>query len=138
MDTDTDRSLIHKKILIAEDEPAMLSALRDKFAREGCEVITAEDGEIALSLAATEQPDIILLDILMPKVDGMEVLSKIREASEWGKKVPVIILTNLPADERIMGGIVKDEPSYYLVKSDWKLSEVVEKVRSCFKVPAST
>ncbi|MDR3549091.1 MAG: response regulator [Candidatus Pacebacteria bacterium] len=138
MDTDTDRSLIHKKILIAEDEPAMLNALRDKFAREGCEVITAEDGEVALSLAATERPDMILLDILMPKVDGMEVLSKIRGASEWGKKVPVIILTNLPADERIMGGIVKDEPSYYLVKSDWKLYEVVEKVRSCFKAPAST
>ena len=130
-----DQILQNKKVLIAEDEPAMRNALMDKFKREGCVVVGAENGGIALNLAATEKPDVILLDILMPVMDGMKVLSQIREGSEWGKKVPIIVLTNLPANEEIMGKIAQSEPSYYLIKSDWKLDEVAEKVRSCFKNP---
>jgi two-component system alkaline phosphatase synthesis response regulator PhoP len=125
--------LLDKKILIAEDEPAMLAALTDKFKREGCIVVQAENGEVALDLAAKEKPDIILLDILMPKKSGMEVLNDLRKGSDWGKTVPVIILTNLSQDESIMGGIAENKPLYYLVKSDWKLYEVVEKVQDCFK-----
>ncbi len=128
--------LSNKKILIAEDEPAMLNALADKFTQEGCVVVKAENGEIALSLFAKEKPDVILLDIVMPKVDGMKVLHEIRTSSDWGKRVPIIMLTNLSADDKIMTGIVASEPSYYLVKSDWKLYEVVEKVRDCFRSPA--
>ncbi len=132
-----DQILVNKRVLIAEDEPAMLNALTDKFKREGCVVIRAENGEVALALAIEEKPDIILLDILMPIRNGMEVLGAIRKGSDWGKKVPIIMLTNLTADEKIMAGIVEDEPSYYLIKSDWKLYEVVEKVKDCFKNPAS-
>jgi two-component system response regulator ResD len=128
-----DPILSNKKVLIAEDEPAMLNALADKFGREGCVVTRAENGKIALDLATKEEPDVLLLDILMPKMSGMEVLSAIRTGSDWGKKVPIIMLTNLSPNEEIMGNIVKSEPSYYLIKSDWKLSEVIEKVRSCFK-----
>jgi DNA-binding response OmpR family regulator len=131
-----DEILLNKKVLVAEDEPAMLNALRDKFEQEGCVVIRAENGKIALDLAVKEKPDVVLLDVLMPKMDGMEVLSKIRAGSDWGKKVPIIMLTNLIANEEIMKGVILNEPSYYLVKSDWKLSEVVEKVRGCFKNPA--
>ena len=130
-----DQILLDKKVLIAEDEPAMLNALMDKFKREGCVVTGAENGEVALDLATKENPDVILLDILMPKMDGMEVLGKIRTGSDWGKKVPIIILTNLPANEKIMSNVVLNEPSYYLIKSDWKLYEVVEKVRDCFRNP---
>ena len=129
--------LSNKKILIAEDEPAMLNALTDKFKQEGCIVIRAENGKVALDLANQEKPDVMLLDILMPKVNGMEVLGQVRSGSDWGKKVPIVMLTNLSPDERIMSDVVKDEPSYYLIKSDWKLSEVVEKVRDCFKKPVS-
>jgi DNA-binding response OmpR family regulator len=131
-----EQTLSNKKILIAEDEPAMLNALTDKFKQEGCIVVRAENGEVALDLATKEKPDVILLDILMPKVNGMEVLSSVRSGSDWGKKVPIIMLTNLSPDERIMSGVVKDEPSYYLIKSDWKLSDVVQKVQDCFKLPA--
>jgi DNA-binding response OmpR family regulator len=131
-----DQLLANKKVLIAEDEPAMLNALADKFQREGCTVIRAENGAIALDAATREQPDVILLDILMPKMDGMQVLSNIRKGSDWGKKVPVIILTNVAANETITGGIIENEPAYYLIKSDWKLYEVVEKVRDCFRIPA--
>jgi DNA-binding response OmpR family regulator len=131
----TDNPLANKRVLIAEDEPAMLNALTDKFEREGSLVMRAENGGVAITLANTERPDIILLDILMPVVDGMEVLKNIRNGSDWGRKVPIIILTNLPADDKIMNGIVEDEASYYLIKSDWKLYEVVEKVRNCLQQP---
>ena len=131
-----DQILSNKKILIAEDESAMRNALTDEFERQGCAVLKAENGEVALDLADKEKPDVILLDILMPKINGMEVLDKIRKGSDWGKKVPIIMLTNLEADEKIMNGVAEDEPSYYLVKSDWKLYDIVEKVLSRFKTPA--
>ena len=130
-----DQILSNRKVLIAEDEPAMLNALTDKFKQEGCIVIRAENGKVALDLATKEQPEVLLLDILMPKMSGMEVLAAIRTGSDWGKKVPIIILTNLSPNEEIMGGVVKNEPSYYLIKSDWKLYEVVEKVKDCLKKP---
>jgi DNA-binding response OmpR family regulator len=132
-----DQTLINKRVLIAEDEPAMLAALTDKLKREGCLVTEAENGETALALAMREKPDIILLDILMPKMDGMEVLKRVRDEPGWGKTVPVIILTNVPADEKIMNSVIKDTASYYLLKSDWKLYEVVERVRNCFRNPAT-
>jgi DNA-binding response OmpR family regulator len=130
-----DKILLNKRVLIAEDESVMLNALTDKFKREGCIVTGAENGEIALELAIKEKPDVILLDILMPKMDGMTVLNKIRKGSTWGKNVPIIILTNFPADEKVMQGVVENQPSYYLIKTDWKLYEVVEKMKYCFTNP---
>jgi DNA-binding response OmpR family regulator len=132
-----DPILANKKILIAEDEPAILTALADKFEQEGCVVEWAEDGEVATFMAVKDHPDVILLDILMPKMNGLQVLDQVRKGSDWGRKVPIVILTNLPADEKILGAVVENEPSFYLVKSDWKLYEVVEKVRDCFKNPAA-
>lgn len=131
-----EQPLSNKKILIAEDEPAMLNALTDKFSQEGCTVLRAENGKVAIDLAEKEKPDVLLLDILMPKMSGMEVLSEVRSGSDWGKTVPIIMLTNLSPNEEIMSGVVKNEPSYYLIKSDWKLYDVVQKVRDCFKGPA--
>jgi DNA-binding response OmpR family regulator len=131
-----DQPLSNKKVLIAEDEPAMLNALTDKFSQEGCTVLRAENGKVALDIATKEKPDILLLDILMPKMSGMEVLDQVRSGSDWGKKVPIIMLTNLSPNEEIMGGVVKNEPSFYLIKSDWKLYDVVEKVKECFKKSA--
>jgi CheY-like chemotaxis protein len=120
-----------KKVLIAEDEPPMLDALATGFGGEGCVVLKATDGEEALGFALKEKPDLILLDILMPKVSGTEVLESLRKANDWGRKVPVVILTNLSADDRIMKDVVKNEPSFYLVKTDWRLEEVVLKARQC-------
>jgi DNA-binding response OmpR family regulator len=128
-----ENTLLNKKILIAEDEPAMLTALVDRFTREGCLVLRADNGAIALDRATKEQPDIILLDILMPKMSGMEVLHQVRTGSSWGKNVPIIMLTNLSPNDDVMSKVTKDEPSFYLIKSDWKLYEVVEKVRDCLR-----
>jgi len=106
-----------------------LQALVEKFGREEFETLEAGNGEDGLATALKEHPDIILLDIVMPKMDGMTVLKKLRE-DEWGKKVPVILLTNLSATGAdIIEGIVEQEPSYYLVKSDWKIEDVVAKVK---------
>lgn len=131
-----DQILSNKKILIAEDEPAMLAALADRFKEEGCVILKAENGKVALELAEKERPDVLLLDILMPKMSGMDVMDSVRNGSEWGRKVPIVILTNVSPDEQIMGGVVKNEPSFYLIKSDWKLYDVVQKVRDCFKSSA--
>ena len=117
------------KILIVEDEEDMRQALVDKLTREGFDTLEAQDGESGLTVALREQPDLILLDIIMPKMDGMTMMKKLREDA-WGKKVPIILLTNLSAtEEKIIKGIVENEPSYYLVKSDWKIEDVVLKVK---------
>ena len=117
-----------KRVLIVEDELPMLRALADKFTLEGFSVLEAKNGEDGLAIALEQHPDIILLDIFMPKMDGRVVLQKLRE-DEWGKKVPIIILTNLNPDDKTLQEIMKSGPSYYFIKSKWKLQELVAKVK---------
>lgn len=125
-----------KTILIVEDEDLQLKSLSDEFADEGFRVLIAKNGEEGLAVALREQPDIILLDIVMPIMDGMTMLKNMREKNSWGKNVPVIVLTNLDADdEKIMKDIVSTEPVYYLVKSKWSLAEIAEKVRERLAAP---
>lgn len=118
-----------RSVLVVEDEVSVRKALSDKFEREGFKVLEAEDGKKGLKVALSKRPDAILLDLLMPKMGGMEMLAEIRKDEDWGKTVPVIILTNLSADDKILGGVVKDQPSFYLLKSDWKIADVVTKVK---------
>lgn len=116
-----------KTILIIEDDQALLKALVEKFTHEGFSVLEAHNGEEGLGKSLQEQPDIILLDIVMPKMDGITMLEKLREDS-WGKNAKVILLTNLSSSEKISEAI--NLGSYkYLVKTDWKIKDVVEKVR---------
>jgi DNA-binding response OmpR family regulator len=123
----------NKKILVieaVEDDATLRNALRDKFTAEGFKVIEARDGEEGLSTALSLRPDLILLDIIMPKMDGITMMKKLRAHNEWGKSVPIILLTNLSADdEKINWAIAKDEPAYYLVKSNWTISDLVGKVK---------
>lgn len=118
-----------RTVLVVEDEEAVRKALKDKFEREGFKVLEAEDGKKGLKVAMAKKPDALLLDLLMPKMGGMEMLAELRKDAGWGKNVPVIILTNLSADDKILGGVVKDQPSFYLLKSDWKIADVVSKVK---------
>jgi len=115
------------KILIVEDEEPMLRSLSDKFSDEGFDVVVAKDGEEALEVALTTAPDIILLDIILPKMDGMTMLKKLRE-DEKGANVPVILLTNLDYSVGVAKAI--ESGAYdYLVKTDWSLEDVVNKVK---------
>lgn len=117
-------------VLIVEDEEAELEVLASEFEKAGFEVSQARSGEEALDMAADETPDLILLDILMPEVDGWEVMKRVREESEWGKAVPIIILTNteVDTDEKQMQ-VTEDEPAYFLVKTEFTIDEVVAKAK---------
>ena len=117
-----------KKILIIEDELAMLSILNDKLIDSGYETIQAKNGEEGLHAALNHHPDLILLDILMPKMNGTVTMNKLREDS-WGKTVPVIMLTNVSPDtDSALKEIFKTQPAYYFVKSDIPLDTLVEKI----------
>ncbi len=117
----------NKKILVVEDEVSLRNALRDKLTLEGYSVVTATDGEEGLEVALRDHPDLILLDIVMPKMDGMTILTRLRQDS-WGQKALVIMLTNLNDAEKVSDALVRG--SYdYLVKSDWKMEDIVAKVR---------
>lgn len=121
-------------ILVVEDERPLRDALVDKLAADGFEVLSAENGQLGLDIALQDKPDVILLDLLMPKMNGMDTLKFIRAEGDWGKSVPVILLTNLSsADEDRLKDVVKYEPSYYLVKSDNSLQEVLAAIHSVLK-----
>lgn len=122
-----------KKILIVEDERDMRQALVDELSRNGFETLEAKNGKEGLESALKNHPDLILLDIVMPEMDGMTMMQKLRENVE-GKKIPIILLTNLNATDKIIEGVVRDEPSYYLVKSDWNIEGVVAKVKEMLGV----
>lgn len=121
------------KIAVIEDEEVMSKSLVGELEDAGFLVVKAFDGKRGLELALNEKPDLILLDIVMPKMDGMTMMKKLRESGEFGAHVPIILLTNLNADDKIMDGITKNEPSYYLVKSNYTVADVVAKVRSCLE-----
>ena len=114
--------------MVVEDEEPMLVILRDSLADAGFAVVTAKNGEEGLMKAYEERPDLILLDIVMPKMDGITAMKKLR-ADAWGKSVPIIFLTNLTADVATMNEIAAKEPARYLVKSDYSIDEVVAQVK---------
>jgi two-component system alkaline phosphatase synthesis response regulator PhoP len=117
-------------ILVVEDESVMLQTLRDNLVSNGFNVLQAKDGAEGLTVASAHHPDLILLDILMPGMDGLEMMQKLRAQDAWGKKVPIIILTNLsPEEDKIINRIAEDEPAYYLVKTDWNISNVIERIK---------
>lgn len=116
------------KIEVVEDDEIISKSITGELESAGFEVIKAANGEAGLALALKDKPDLILLDIVMPIMDGLTMLRKLRQDS-WGGKVPVIILTNLSTDEYLMDNALKLDPSHYLTKTDWTLEEVVEKIK---------
>jgi len=116
----------NKKILIIEDDLILLGILVKKFKLEGFEILKAKNGQSGLELALKEHPELILLDIILPKMDGVTVLRELR-ADKWGKSASIIILTNL--SEVGSAEDIKEDVSAYLVKSSWEISEVVRKVK---------
>lgn len=129
-----------KKLLIVEDEQALLFTLTKAFEKEGYQIFTATNGQEGLDQAIKERPDMILLDILLPIMDGVTMLKKLRDTKE-GKGIPVIILTNLnyvkdlepyvhfPSHLPTQSGNISE----FLVKTDWKLEEVIQKVKDNLK-----
>lgn len=116
------------RILLIEDDPAMVTLYKDLFEKEGYTVSVATDGEQGLKVALNTMPDVILLDILLPKMNGMSVMSRIR-TTEWGKKEPIIILTNVDPDDTMMQNIIHGQPTYYLLKANTTPGAVLAKVK---------
>lgn len=117
----------NKIILVAEDEEPLRRVLRDILSFEGYQVIEAVNGEEGLNMVLKEHPDLILLDIVMPKMDGLAMLKKLR-ADDWGKTASVMILTNLSDNDEVIKA-AESEGIPYFVKTDIKISEVIEKVK---------
>lgn len=115
------------KILLIEDDPFLLSMYSTKFEIEDFRVYVASDGQKGLELAGKELPDIILLDILMPKMNGFEVLENLKAQKET-KDIPVILLTNLNQKDEIEKGLSLGVDDY-LIKANFMPSEVVEKIK---------
>jgi CheY-like chemotaxis protein len=119
---------ISKTILIIEDDIALRTALTEKLFQEKYTTLSAQNGEEGLTLALQKHPDLILLDILMPKMDGMNVMKKLRE-DEWGSSVPIFIFTNVDPNDHMLTNVMKDHPTYYIIKSNTTLEEIVEKIK---------
>ncbi len=116
-----------KKILIVEDEKSLREPLSKALKKEGFEVFEAENGEEGLDVAKKEHPNLILTDIVMPKMDGLSMLKELRK-DRWGKNVHAIILTVLNEDKKVIDAL--QEGVYdYLIKSDWEVDNVVNKVK---------
>ncbi len=116
-----------KKILFVEDETALQKTIGDILKQEKYKVVSAMDGEAGLQMARTEKPDLILLDLVLPKMHGFEVLKALK-ADEATKYIPIIVLTNLES----MGDIEKAlelGATTYLVKASYTLEEVVQKIK---------
>jgi len=116
-----------KTILFVEDESVLQKTFGEVLKQEGYEVISALDGQIGLRLAKEKNPDLILLDLILPKVHGFDVLKKLKEDKET-QEIPVIVLTNLEG----IGDVDKAlelGATTYLVKAQYTLEEVVEKIK---------
>lgn len=114
-------------IAIIEDDPAISQMYRFKFEADGFNVETAENGKLGLELTKTMKPDIILLDLMMPEMNGDEMLAKLR-ASSWGKHIKVVILTNkgeqeIPPEVKTLG------VSAVILKADMTPRQVAEIVQ---------
>lgn len=114
-------------ILIVEDEKLLAMALKDSLISEGHKVDTAADGEEGIKRISKKKPDIILLDLLMPKKDGFYVLGELKKNPNW-KTILVIVLSNLGGDAEIQRALEMGADDYF-VKSQHPLEEVAEKVK---------
>lgn len=115
-------------VLIAEDEEVLRKILVQSFQSAGFQTLEAGDGEVALNLAIQHKPTVTVLDIMMPKMDGLEMLKKLR-LDPWGRNAMVIMLTNLTADNKILQDLSESAPSYYFVKSDMEPDQLITKVK---------
>lgn len=120
------------KILIIEDDLSLQKSLAEYLNSEGFNVKIASDGENGLAMSLSEEPDLILLDIVLPKKDGHEVLKAVK-ANDKTKKIPVVLLTNLDGISDVEKALGLGATTY-LVKADYKLEEITEKIKDILNI----
>jgi len=116
-----------KTILFIEDESALQKTFGEILSQEEYQMISALDGEIGLRMAKEKKPDLILLDLILPKINGFDVLKKLKEENGT-KDIPVIVLTNLERIEDVERALELGAKTY-LVKTSYSLEEVLEKIK---------
>lgn len=116
------------RILFIEDEPALQKALGDFLRESGYEVYAALDGEAGLRLAEKERPDLILLDLILPKVSGLDVFGKLHENPRLNS-IPVIVLTNVESNDAVEKALALGAKAY-LIKAGYNLDEVLIKIKA--------
>ena len=117
-------------ILVIEDEDALSQALIDTLTQEGYRVTAAADGEEGLKIALEQHPDLIILDVLMPHLGGMEVRASLRQ-DPWGQNVPIIVLTNVANIEQVPE-VANDPQVEIMAKSDSSLESVISHIKGTF------
>ena len=116
-----------KKILLIEDELTLQKTLSEMLRLKNFEIINASEGEAGLNLAISEKPDLILLDLILPKMAGLDVLRELKRENET-KNTPVIILSNLEGTKEVGEALALGAVAY-LVKANYSLEEIVDKIK---------
>ncbi len=117
-----------KTVLVIEDEKSLRDAVVDILRIKGIVPLVAKNGREGMNIALSMHPDLILLDLIMPEMDGMTTFANIR-ADAWGANVPIMILTNLSeTDAHGPSDAAANGPTSYLVKSDWKIHDIADKM----------
>ena len=127
---------VQKTVLIVQDDVALLRALKERCEMEDFGMLTAQDGEEGLKIALEHHPDIILVDIVMPKMDGLQMIEELRKDA-WGKEANVIILTN-STENRYVANAVKHGVHDYIILTQWDPNDVIERVRLRLGLPPKT
>ncbi|MEN9405588.1 MAG: hypothetical protein RLY47_547 [Candidatus Parcubacteria bacterium] len=115
-----------KKVLVIDDDEALVAALNERLTEAGYTVSSASDGQKGLDTALETQPDLIILDVAMPVMNGWDVLTALR-ADGWGKDARVVMLTNSDDMENVSQAIEQGSTEY-LIKGSWTLDDIVAKV----------
>jgi DNA-binding response OmpR family regulator len=119
------------KILLVEDDPLLVDIYTTKLKQVGFEIEVQEDGDHVVAHAQKSQPDLVLLDIVLPHIDGWEILLKLQQ-DELTKQIPIFVLSNLGQKEEIEKGL-RLGASKYLIKAHYTPSEVAEEIEQYFK-----
>jgi DNA-binding response OmpR family regulator len=121
------------KALIIEDEDILAKVLAEKLEKSNFDVKIAGDGEEAIKLSRSFNPDVIVLDLILPKIDGFGVLKDIK-ANENTKRIPVVVVSNLAEDENIKKAI-KMGAADYMVKSNHPINEIADTIKDVLTDP---
>jgi DNA-binding response OmpR family regulator len=127
---------LKKKILIVEDNPGQQLALYDSIAKAGFLVRKASSGDEGYQQAISSEPDLIIVDKMMPNTNGIDMMNRIRSQSDWGKNVPVLFFSNVSTsnnEEKAALDVIK--PIGYLSKSEISLETIIQMIKSVFNEP---
>ncbi len=121
-----------KKVLLIEDDEILSKTLQEFLIAENFETAVAPNGEIGIKMAQEEKPDVIVLDIILPKKDGYEVIQELKKESSSAKNIPVILLTNLGGFNDVEKAM-KMGATTYLTKSDYSLEDIANKIKDVLR-----